>query len=62
MKRLVLPLLLVLASLVVATIFTTVTAVALASYTPENPYVKENKNATIVVDNQLTSNSRPAVQ
>jgi hypothetical protein len=45
MKRLILPLLLVLASLFVATIFTTITAVTLASYSKDS-----QQNKTLVID------------
>jgi hypothetical protein len=51
MKRLVYPILLIVLSLVSAAIFTTITAVALASY------AKDDKNSnTIVVDSLSLSN------
>jgi|EndMetStandDraft_4_1072995.scaffolds.fasta_scaffold695240_2 hypothetical protein len=50
MKRLALPILLVIASLITAAIFTTITAVTFASYSEED--AKSNK--TLVIDQSMT--------
>jgi hypothetical protein len=56
MKRLFLPLLLVLASLLVAAIFTTITAVTFASYTNDN---KDANN--VVINKSLIDGSNVSV-